>query len=89
MQSAFLNTFISQKEASFPSYAHDGPFCELAQKIQANQYQILKTCLGRKWFHEHPSAMIRATRGFVYLRDMDLDEFLEHSRALRKRTENL
>ena len=34
MESAFMNTFVSQREASFPSYEHDGPFCELAQQIQ-------------------------------------------------------
>ena len=50
MRSAFMNTFISQKEASFPSHEHDGPFCELAQNIQVEQYQKLKTCLGREWF---------------------------------------
>ena len=33
MESSFHNTFVSQREASFPSPDHDGPFCELAQKI--------------------------------------------------------
>ncbi len=36
MESAFLNTFVSQREASFPSYEHDGPFCQLAQKSRWN-----------------------------------------------------
>jgi len=88
MRSGFMNTFLSQKNASFPSYEHDGPFCELAQKIQVEQYQALKTCLGRKWFHENPSAMIRATRGFVFLHDMGLAELLERSRKLKYAAEN-
>lgn len=88
MESAFLNTFVSQKDASFPSYEHDGPFCELAQRIQTEQYQALKTCLGREWFHENPSALIRATRGMVFLREMSLQELFEHCRALRKAAEN-
>jgi glucosamine-6-phosphate deaminase len=87
--SAFLNTFISQKEASFPSYEYDGPFCELAQKIQVEQYQMLKTCLGREFFYEHSSALIRATRGFVFLKRMSLEELFQHSRELRRATENL
>jgi glucosamine-6-phosphate deaminase len=86
--SAFLNTFISQKEASFPSYDHDGPFCELAQKIQVEQYQMLKTCLGREFFYEHESALIRATRGFVFLKRLSLEELVSHSRELRRATEN-
>jgi glucosamine-6-phosphate deaminase len=45
MENSFMNAFISQKNASFPSYEHDGPFSELAQKIQVDQYHILKTCL--------------------------------------------
>ncbi|MBC6949295.1 glucosamine-6-phosphate deaminase, partial [candidate division KSB1 bacterium] len=88
MQNAFMNTFISQKDASFPSYEHDGPFSELAQKIQAEQYQRIKICLGRKWFHEHESAMIRATRGLVFLKEMNLQEFYQRSRELKQMAEN-
>lgn len=88
MDNAFMNTFLSQKDASFPSYEHDGPFSELAQKIQVEQYQTLKICLGREWFHENPSALIRATRGLVFLREMDLEEFYRSSRRLKQMLEN-
>jgi len=88
LQSAFMDTFSSQKDASFPSYEHDGPFCELAQQIQVEQYQTVKTCLGREWFHEHPSALIRATRGLVFLKEMSLAELHEKSRELRRSAEN-
>ena len=87
MESAFLNTFISQRDASFPSYEHDGPFCELAQQIQVQQYQMMKTCLGREWFADQPNALIRATRGLVFLREMDLEEFGRTARRLRKTAE--
>jgi glucosamine-6-phosphate deaminase len=89
MESAFLNTFVSQKEASFPSYEHDGPFCELAQAIQVDQYQMLKTCLGRAWFAEHASPLIRGARGFVYVREMDMQEFRQTARHLRRAAEAL
>ncbi len=49
---------------------------------------MLKTCLGREWFHEHPSALIRATRGFVFLKGMTPDELYRHSRDLKRTTEN-
>jgi glucosamine-6-phosphate deaminase len=88
MENAFMNTFLSQKDASFPSYEHDGPFSELAQKIQVDQYQALKICLGREWFNENPSALIRATRGLVFLREMDLESFYRSSRRLKQQLEN-
>lgn len=85
---SFMNTYISQKEASFPSYEHKGPFSELAQKIQVQQYEMLSTALGRKYFYEHPSALIRATRGFAFIRIMGLGEFHSFSRELKRRAEN-
>jgi glucosamine-6-phosphate deaminase len=88
-ESAFLNTFISQKEASFPSPEHDGPFSELAQKIQVEQYRMVKACLGRDFFSEHPSALIRATRGLVFLKRMTPAELYSHARELKRTTENL
>jgi len=87
--SAFLNTYMSQKDASFPSWEHDGPFCELAQKIQVEQYQMIKTCLGREYFYEHPSALIRATRGMVFMKRMSVKELHEHARELKRTTENV
>ena len=57
--------------------------------IQVEQYQMLKTCLGRAFFYEHQSALIRATRGFVFLKEMGLDEFVLHSRALMRYAENI
>ena len=87
MESAFLNTFVSQREASFPSHEHDGPFCGLAQQIQVEQYAMLKTCLGRQWFAEHPSPLLRGARGMVFLREMNLEEFRRTARALRQTAE--
>lgn len=88
-QSAFLHTFISQKDASFPSYEHDGPFSELAQKIQVDQYRMITACLGNDYFYQHPSALIRATRGMVFLKKMTLSELRGHSRELKRTTENV
>lgn len=87
-ENAFKNSFVSQMEASFPSYDYDGPFYELAQMIQVTQYQMLKTCLGREFFNEHESALLRATRGMVFIKKMNLQTLYKHSRELRKITEN-
>jgi glucosamine-6-phosphate deaminase len=87
LQSAFLDAFVSQKNASFPSYEYDGPFSGLAQNIQVEQYHMLKRCLGREFFNDHESPLIRGTRGFVFLHRMTLQEFYSHARELRKSTE--
>ena len=88
MHDAFMNSFISQRDASFPSHEYDGPFSELAQKIQVRQYQKIKTCLGREWFNEHPSPLMRAMRGMVLLRKMAPQEFYQSCRKLQKNIEN-
>ena len=88
MEASFLSAFASQKKASFPSYEHDGPFCDLARKIQISQYAAIRTCLGEEWFYEHSSPLIRATRGLVYLKEMRLDEFNKFCRDLRRTAEN-
>jgi len=82
MDQAFRNAFISQRDASFPSYEHDGPFSELAQRIQVLQYQKIETCLGREWFNNHTSPLIRATRGLLFLREMSPEEFYKSCRKL-------
>ncbi len=86
---AFINAFGSQRDASFPSYEYDGPFSGLAQKIQVDQYQKMKTLLGRDYFYKNPDSRIRSTRGFVFLKVMSLEEFHQKSMELRKSTENI
>jgi glucosamine-6-phosphate deaminase len=88
LHTAFMNCFGSQAAASFPSYEHDGPFSELAQKIQVEQYRMMKTCLGKEFFlsqDAHPR--LRAARGMIFLREMELPEFYEKVRELKKLTE--
>ncbi len=89
MNNAFMNSFASQAAASFPSYEHDGPFAELAQRIQVEQYQKMKTLLGREFFYESEDSRTRSTRGIIYLKKMNLEQFFERSAQLKKTAENL
>ena len=84
---SFMSTYISQKNASFPSYEYEGPFSLLAQRIQVEQYEQLASLLGKDFFYEHDRPLVRATRGIVYLKSMSLDEFFGYSRALRSQAE--
>ena len=87
LHTAFMNCFGSQSAASFPSYEHDGPFSELAQKIQVEQYGMIKTCLGGEFFLKHAHPRLRAARGMIFLREMELPEFQERVRELKQLTE--
>ncbi|MCM8769345.1 MAG: glucosamine-6-phosphate deaminase [Candidatus Omnitrophica bacterium] len=84
MKSAFQACFGSQRSASFPSYEIDGPFSELAQKIMVEQYAMLKTCLGRDFFYNNPIARLRATRGFVFLKEMTAEEFFQEAALIKR-----
>ncbi len=89
LHTAFMTCFGSQSAASFPSYEHDGPFSELAQTIQVEQYGMLKTCLGSDFFLKNDHPRLRAARGMIFLKEMELKEFFEMVRELKKVTENV
>jgi glucosamine-6-phosphate deaminase len=89
LHSAFMTCFGSQSAASFPSYEYDGPFSELAQAIQVEQYGMVKSCLGSEFFLKNEHPRLRAARGMIYLKEMGLKEFFEMVRELKKVTENV
>lgn len=88
-EDAFMHSFGSQKAASFPSWEHDGPFCRLAQRIQDEQQNIIRTCLGKDFFLNHSFPRVRSAHGMLFLKELTLKEFYTHSLELKKRTENL
>jgi len=88
MENTFLNSYGSQRAASFPSWEYDGPFSRLAQRIQVEQYQTIRLCLGKDYFLKHPYPRVQAAYGMVYLKELTLQEFYAHSSDLRKATEN-
>jgi glucosamine-6-phosphate deaminase len=84
---SFKNCYMSQVEASFPSYDFDGPFSDLSQKIWVEQFKRVQLILGKDFFYENGSPKIRATHGMTYHREMAIDEFLEQALELEKSTE--
>ena len=88
IDSMFMNSYGSQKDASFPSYELDGPFSTLSQNVLAEQYQTIRLCLGRDFFIKHEIPRVRAAHGMVYLKELSLDEFYTKSIELKKLTEN-
>ncbi len=84
---SFKNCYISQVDASFPSYELDGPFSDLSQQIWVEQFKRVQLILGKDFFYENESPKIRATHGMIYHREMNIDEFLIHARELEKSME--
>jgi glucosamine-6-phosphate deaminase len=89
LDNIFMNSYGSQKSASFPSYEYDGPFSRLAQKIQVEQYQTIKTCLGKDYFLSHEAPRVRAAHGMVFLKELNLQEFYKQSTELKRLTEDV
>jgi glucosamine-6-phosphate deaminase len=87
LDKSFRNCYISQVDASFPSYDLDGPFSDLSQQIWVEQLKRIQLVLGKDFFYEHESPKIRATHGMIFHKEMTVDEFLMHARELEKSME--
>ncbi len=84
---SFKDCYISQVNASFPSYELDGPFSDLSQKVWVEQFKRVQLILGKNFFYEHENPKVRATHGMIFHREMNLDEFLNQARELEESME--
>ncbi|MCR4964332.1 MAG: 6-phosphogluconolactonase [Bacteroidales bacterium] len=82
--SAFEHCYLSQVDASFPSYKLDGKFSSLAQSIWVEQLRSIQLLLGKPYFFENPNPILRAAHGLMFLREMTVEEFLANARELEK-----
>lgn len=89
MDNSFTNSYLSQVEASFPSYQHNGKFSELTQRIWVEQLNSIQLLLGKNYFYQHESPRIRATHGLLFFKEMNVEEFLEQARELEKSMEGI
>lgn len=87
-ENTFMKSFGSQSNASFPSWEYDGPFHRLGQRIQVDQYNIIRSSLGKEYFLGHESKRVKAAKGMIFLKELTLEEFYKHSIELKKATEN-
>ncbi|MCK5765380.1 MAG: hypothetical protein KAH26_05335, partial [Bacteroidales bacterium] len=84
---SFRHCYLSQVNASFPSYMHDGIFSELARKIWTEQYKSIRLLLGKSYFYESENPKLRATHGLTFYKEMDIDTFLMQARELQESME--
>ena len=83
MEDSFSNCYLSQVNASFPSYAHNGKFSTLAKNTWVDQLSDVQLLLGKNYFYQHQSAKVRSSHGLIFFREMDVEE----ARELEKSTE--
>ena len=81
---AFSNCYLSQVDASFPSYKLDGKFSTLASGIWVEQLKRVQLLLGKPFFFQNENPVLRAAHGLMFLKEMDVDTFLSHARELEK-----
>jgi glucosamine-6-phosphate deaminase len=84
---SFKNCYISQVNASFPSYEHNGPFNEVSQKIWTDQFKKVQMILGKAYFYNNLSPKVRATHGTIFYKEMSFEEFDGYARKLEKSLE--
>lgn len=89
MNESFTNCYVSQVDASFPSYEHNGKFSSLAQKVWVQQLKDVQLLLGKNYFYLNDDPRIRASHGLLYVKEMTVDEFLSHARELKESMEGM
>lgn len=89
LDKSFTECYVTQVNASFPSYRLDGKFSELTQRVWLEQHKQIQLLLGKDFFYLNESSLLRATHGFVYLRELNVREFLDEAFSLEKSTEGL
>lgn len=87
LRDTFMNCYLSQKDASFPSYELDGPFCDLTKKIWVEQHKLMELVLGRDFWYQNDHPRLRATHGLVFLRELTVEQFLNEARRLENSME--
>jgi len=87
LENSFTEAYMSQVNASFPSYEYDGKFNELTQKVWVNQLKQIQMLLGKNFFYENNHPLVRATHGLVYMKEMNADEFVAMAQDLEKAVE--
>ncbi|WP_297335698.1 glucosamine-6-phosphate isomerase [Algoriphagus sp.] len=89
MEDSFANCYLSQVNASFPSYSHNGKFSTVAKRTWVGQLNDIQLLLGKNYFYLHERAKVRSSHGLIFFRDMNVDEFLATARDLEKSIEGM
>jgi len=89
LDKSFEECYVSQVHASFPSYRLDGKFSTLTQKIWVEQHKQIQFLLGKNFFYQSEIPLLRATHGLVFMREMNVEQFLREAFKLETSPDEL
>ncbi len=89
LDKSFSECYITQVNASFPSYQLDGKFSDLTQRVWVEQHKQIQLLLGKNFFYQNDSLLLRATHGMIYHRELTVEQFITESQKLGKAMENI
>ncbi len=89
MDTSFTHSYLSQVDASFPSYQLDGKFSDLTKRIWVEQLKQIQLLVGKDTFYQSKSPRTRSAHGMLYFKEMSLQEFLSNARELEKSMEGI
>jgi len=89
LDDSFSTCYLTQVDAPFPSYELDGKFSTLTQSIWVEQRRVIQLVLGKDYFYQNENPRIRGTHGFLFYKEMKVDEFLSHARDLANMMEGV
>ena len=90
MEDAFTHSYLSQVDASFPSYQHDGKFSDLTKTNLGGAVEDHPVAGGQKLsFTSMKVPRVRTTHGLLFFKEMSLEEFLTNARELEKSMEGV
>ena len=84
-EKAFKDSYLTQVKAEFPNPDFDGPFSELAEQIWVKQYKDIQLILGKNFFYENAHPLVRATHGLVFLKAMNVGEFIAFADEMKEK----
>ena len=84
IEKAFRDSYLTQVEAEFPNPNFDGTFSELSESIWIRQLKDVQLLLGKDYFYENQHPLIRATHGLIFLKQMNVEEFLHVADQMKR-----
>ena len=83
-KNVFDTSYLSQRNAEFPSYEHNGSFSELAERIWMSQYDDVCHQLGEGFFQRSGNPALKQACGMIYIKDMTYEKFNEYMISVRQ-----
>lgn len=88
IEKSFASSYLTQVKAEYPSPDFDGSFSELAESIWIKQLKDIQLVLGKKYFYEHESPLIRSTHGLIFTKEMNVGQFCEFAESMRRKAQS-